>query len=936
MHNRYILAIVLGTGLLLSACTDRIGMSENGNNVAFSLKIDNATRSSLGVDENSIEDICILAYRDGLSAGNIFTADLDDILMYLEPGEYHFYALANMGGPISQPDAEEELTRWRYSVNSSSELASPAIVFAGYAAGTVSRTGGNRFILPVTRLVAKCGFRFDSSALPGMEVKSARLCQAALDMAPFSSDPSTPLNVEETGDYASEADLEVLNSGGSIYFYTLENAQGELLPGNADQWAKVPDNIPDKAGQCTYIEVVAHFGSASQWRRGTVRYRFFLGKDTTSDFTVLRNTDCIVEMTASEEGLGRESWLIDTSEMNWDALYGFSAPAFPEYAGQWSVMEIPLANENSTVTVSNGEESFTIGTDSGDGYSSICLPDGNILYYVPDISRTKVFIYASAATPVNGSSAEDSGITLTSSAGTTINVRSSAAEWPEYIITDADTGEPVSSLTLNEDGYDAVDFNLQMGDRDGNVLPLSDFAVPDEALAGIISSSGDDSYGNLKIFVDDFINSAAIGKYSKSSSAEYLASSGCAGGSLSPEDAALISSSGIAAKGVIYGSGDGSGNMTLGIGRICDSSAYFGILNKIDCTVNAAFPDQRFLGEFENTQLEINGTGRDDHLQELALDIYSGNSGSSGAVWTVSRVDPAAGKTPNATLYSKAKSGHDNLSLSFTGDSQLKISLLPPQPDTQTTSNPFFACGAFCIRGSVTNPHTGKTVSGYYSFDLILKFSVLAQIDFIPGHLGFYYVPYNIHYANHIYSYSWKNNLPLLVEPEAFVKENVLTDKNNYKNSVITGDKQIGLVPIPDSDYQNKGDKEYRIQIYSNDYEDSNRFPFSAANANEAIGFLYWNLGTGTSGKAGTDASQSLTFSFIPLKKDGSHMNKETSISVTRENYADYPAFEGFYNITREYSGRSGGTLFKKIGYYVIEASDKALAQHTPFYSDEL
>ena len=64
-------------------------------------------------------------------------------------------------------------------------------------------------------------------------------------------------------------------------------------------------------------------------------------------------------------------------------------------------------------------------------------------------------------------------------------------------------------------------------------------------------------------------------------------------------------------------------------------------------------------------------------------------------------------------------------------------------------------------------------------------------------------------------------------------------------------------------------------------------------------------------------------------------MPAEKSIVITRSNAKKYPAFNGFFRITRDY-GQYQTSLLANIGRYVIEASPIAQEYQTPFYSDIL
>ena len=118
---------------------------------------------------------------------------------------------------------------------------------------------------------------------------------------------------------------------------------------------------------------------------GDVIYRFYIGEDTTTDFSVKRNTAYAITLTASGDGLGKKGWLIDTSGLGIDPLFNFNPPELPEYVGQWARIRFPNADGLRTVTVSSGNEEIIVGTAS-EGIDSLCLENGAILLYAPEVS----------------------------------------------------------------------------------------------------------------------------------------------------------------------------------------------------------------------------------------------------------------------------------------------------------------------------------------------------------------------------------------------------------------------------------------------------------------------------------------------------------------------------------------------------------------------
>ena len=221
--------------------------------------------------------------------------------------------------------------------------------------------------------------------------------------------------------------------------------------------------------------------------------------------------------------------------------------------------------------------------------------------------------------------------------------------------------------------------------------------------------------------------------------------------------------------------------------------------------------------------------------------------------------------------------------------------------------------------------------------DISLDCSIIAQVDFIPGHIGFYYVPYNVVFASPKYSYNWSRNLPLAIVPDNLVLSSVELEDEDRTHSQINGDTPLKLGPFPDRPRYDRATMEYRVNIFPNSYENSNHFPFSPENITEISGFFQNSPdGSSTDGSGGILYKEALAFRLAPLDKNGNITEYTDILRIGRDNYMNYPAFEGFYNIMPEYYGKTQGNEFEQIGHYVMEASGKAQAAESPFYSDRL
>ena len=913
------LLIYVISAVISASCgeTNLIDSEESLSDVTLELIISKTfVKSSIEIQEDQISNLNIFAFSNGLMAGHTYTEDISRSKISLSPGKYRLYIIANCG-PIKDMMTEEDIINWRYRISSSTDLAELPQAYTAKTDITVKGGTRNTATMTLVRLISRCGFRFNATNIPGLTIQSVRLCQAALDVQPFNEEGSSPQDIEDYGDYASDKDIQEINEGKTIYFYTLENVQGTLLPGNDDPWEKVPDNIQDKAAECTYIEVTGTFdGIVSGGISGNVKYRFFLGEDAATNFSIKRNTEYVVNMTASQEGLERISWMIDTSEMIHDPLAGQIVITIPEYAGQWGKISIEKADESTPVELSNGKQTIIVGKNIST-IQTMTMDNGCIIYYAPSVSKTDAFIYSSPE-KISTTAITDATITISSSVSSK-EINMSVPHIPYYAIRETGNITKAVKFNLNEDGYDAQNIEFLLTDNTGAILPPDRFIIPEQKLAALLGYKTEKHpdgyiYGSLN---HDFIAGIEI------------SSTDVAGCNIENLDSRDLTGQIVLTSGIIYGTTPGNADMRFSNKYGCARSA------SVRCNVSQAFPGQRYLGEISNTQLDINGKDCEDHTETHTLNLYNGSTGTSHAEWNIVRISPSEGTNPNASAYSRKKDGHDNIIPSEFNAGKLNVKLIPPEADNSNSIiKDFFASGAFCIKGAVTNPHTGKVIEGYWIQDIILEFTVTAQVDFMPGYVCFTYVPYNIWFATPKYSKMWKSNLPLLIKPDNLVSDNLIGD-DSQDQTFILGNKLLGLVPFMESEKDTKLTKEYRVMtLVPSGYDESNRYPFCIEREDELTGMLWENLSYGTS-ETGIDIAQRTKSSFIPLRKDGTRMPQERSIIVTRQNAANYNAFEGFYRITRDY-GSYTSSLLGNIGRYVIEASPKAQEYQSPFYSDIL
>ena len=321
--------------------------------VAFRTGVSCPLKSSVSVDEPAINNINVYAYRNGVLVDEVFSVDLDEIVLRL-PADYTYniYAIANVGPCRADVDEETFLE----------ELSCRIAGIGGLARGLPMRcanrnvyvTGKSQTVdILLERMAAKVTFSVDkASLLEGLRVTSVRLCQSACIVHPFKWEGGSRVESPDDtfdGDHATAADLRSLNSGGEVFFYTLENCQGMLLPDNQDPSLKVPKMIPGKEGLCSYLEVGCEF-DGSGLLEGDVCYRLYLGLDDCSSFDVPGNSCINVSLMLTGDGLKKVTWKVNADVSIRDGYasgeVGHGRHGMSDlYVGEVLLYEVELAEE---------------------------------------------------------------------------------------------------------------------------------------------------------------------------------------------------------------------------------------------------------------------------------------------------------------------------------------------------------------------------------------------------------------------------------------------------------------------------------------------------------------------------------------------------------------------------------------------------------------
>ena len=315
MRNSLLMALLLCCCLALS-CMEEFECPVPGQKETFSVVFDpkpqQVSRSIIAPDETNIYDFNVCLYSGGVLVDYAFSNSGEAVSIDLNSQtSYNVYALANVG-KIEPCLTEDEMEKFVFSVSEITDIEE-ILPYAGVCRDVSVSRSGERVCILMQRLVSKIFFSVDKSALDGLEIRSARLCQSSLCVRPFKTDGSAAESAAEVadGDCCTSQDLKLLNSGEEVFFFALENCQGVLLPENEEPWEKIPLSIGTKADLATYIEVECYFDENGICE-GDVTYRLYLGQDNCKDFNILRNSILKVSLCLTLDGLKEEvTWRVE-------------------------------------------------------------------------------------------------------------------------------------------------------------------------------------------------------------------------------------------------------------------------------------------------------------------------------------------------------------------------------------------------------------------------------------------------------------------------------------------------------------------------------------------------------------------------------------------------------------------------------------------------
>ena len=413
----------------------------------------NATASrTLTVNDASISNCNILVYNTaGQRVAGSYNASGEVTGMSLETsrGElYKFYCVCNIGDITSDPRFATEmgLTGYQYTIADYSGIinGSGAVPMSGNT-GYLLISDGMNIHIDLTRCVAMITIRLDSRLQNAdIEFDSVTMKNVPARVGLFSdASPTSASDCLATGDAARGAELYSFNHGHPISFYMFENAQGDLLPANTSCRTKFFASGSLYSQICSYIELEGYYNDSNSGtpRYGPFTYRFYLGGNTTTDFSIVRNHhyDIVVEL--YDDGVDEPGWRVDDYLIPYATEVIVTPPSYTFYA--------PSGTVQLTATVLPADACQTVTWRSSN--PSVASVDARGLVTAHSYGTATV-----TATATDGSGASDYSVISVIQPRTPVRIRPNYLPENKWLVI---TGSSVSDLEVTitySDGSERV------------------------------------------------------------------------------------------------------------------------------------------------------------------------------------------------------------------------------------------------------------------------------------------------------------------------------------------------------------------------------------------------------------------------------------------------------------------------------------------------
>lgn len=318
---------------------------------AFSLAQD-------GANSDAISDLNLFIFDP---SGNLlnqgyYTSVGSGVSIQTTSGQRNLCAVANYGSQITGINTLSDLTALSASAPTPSAMVNGSKNFImSKQTGQItipapSTPGGTVALDPILldRLTAKVTVTFDPSGLNSdVTITPLKVVvrQVANTCSLFNTNiPSSTTQIGFNGDsLVNNSGIVSTNHSTATPLYLYENMQG-VNGTTTDQTQKTPASGKDKL--CSYLEITANYSSSD--KNGTVVYRYWLGTNTVTNFSIVRNTWYQISIAYRGTGaIAENTWRVNVAGLQ--DVFMPTALNFPWYGGRTQIYNLSAASPTTTL-----------------------------------------------------------------------------------------------------------------------------------------------------------------------------------------------------------------------------------------------------------------------------------------------------------------------------------------------------------------------------------------------------------------------------------------------------------------------------------------------------------------------------------------------------------------------------------------------------------
>lgn len=221
------------------------------------------------------------------------------------------------------------------------------------------------------RLFSRLVVRVDHAGIAGTSLEdfvngSLEVRQVNVRLEPFSQSGSRALSQEDVlsvGDQDATMDNALVKE---FVYYIPENCQGVLMPGNSDPDMKSVEGVEAAtsgsgiSSRLTFVEFKGKIGGNSGFS-GDAVYRFFVGRDAVSDFSIGRNQSIQVDLGFDPASVFAARWKVTVGGLTDRRDFFLSGGELSER----------LPDGRTIVVRKNRPAVFTLNIETGDGVNRV-------------------------------------------------------------------------------------------------------------------------------------------------------------------------------------------------------------------------------------------------------------------------------------------------------------------------------------------------------------------------------------------------------------------------------------------------------------------------------------------------------------------------------------------------------------------------------------